>query len=96
MPNQDTTVPSPVDACRARSGDGRSLYAPDGAVINPSNGHPQAPNVPRPDPLPTQIPTPELRPLESATQSIHFWQGLAVGLGAAVVILFLVTALLAG
>jgi hypothetical protein len=29
------------------------------------------------------------------TQSIHFWQGLAVGLGVAVVVIFLTAAVLA-
>lgn len=87
MPSQGQGATSPVD-----TGDGHSLYAPTGAVIQSSNGHPEAPAVP----LPPELPTPELRPLDAMSQSIHFWQGLAVGLGAAIVILFLLAAVLAG
>ena|SRR3972149_6819907 len=108
MSNQGQTVTSPVDlcpTCRARAGDGLpagrrglSLYAPDGAVIRPSNGHPEAPAIPIPIPdhPPAQTPTPEPHPSGPPTQSIHFWQGLAAGLATAVVVLFLIVAVLAG
>lgn len=99
MPNQDKTATSPVDvcpACRDRAGDGLSLYAPNGAVIKPNNGRSEPTAAPLPDPFPPETPTPEPRPLDAATQSVHFWQGLAVGLGAAIVILFLLAAVLAG
>ena len=78
---------APVD-----TGDGHSLYAPNGAVIESSNGRPEPAAVP----LPPDVSTPEPRPLDAMSQSIHFWQGLAVGLGAAIVILFLLAAVLAG
>ena len=90
MPSQHPSATSPVDA-----GDGRSLYAPNGAVIQSSNGHPETPAVPHPDPIPPEVPTPEPGPLDAMSQSIHFWQGLAVGLGAAIVILFLLATVLA-
>ena len=91
MRNQGQSATSPAD-----TGDGHSLYAPNGGVIQSSNGHPEAPAVPLPDPLPPEFPTPEPRPLDAMSQSIHFWQGLAAGLGAAIVILFLLAAVLAG
>jgi hypothetical protein len=91
MPNQGQSATSPAD-----TGDGHSLYAPNGAVIQSSNGHPEVPVVPHPDPLPPELPTPESRSLDAMSQSIHFWQGLAVGLGAAIVILFLLATVLAG
>ncbi len=91
MPIQSQSATSPVD-----TGDGHSLYAPNGAVIRSTNGRPETPDVPHPDPLPPDVPTPDPRPLDAMSQSIHFWQGLAVGLGAAIVILFLLAAVLAG
>ena len=90
MPNQGQTATSPADA-----EDGLSFYAPDGAVVRPANGHPQAPTPPVPDPFSDQSLALEPRPLEAMTQSIHFWQGLAVGLGVAVVVIFLTAAVLA-
>ncbi len=87
MPNQGQSATSPAD-----TGDGHSLYAPNGAVIQSSNGRPEAPAIP----LPPEFPTPEPRSLDAMSQSIHFWQGLAVGLGAAIVILFLLATVLAG
>lgn len=95
MPIQGQSATSPVD-----TGDGHSLYAPNGAVIESGNGRPEPAAVPLPDPLPDplppDVPTPNPRPLDAMSQSIHFWQGLAVGLGAAIVILFLLAAVLAG
>jgi hypothetical protein len=99
MPYQDETALSPVDACptcRARAGDGHSLDVPNGAVIKPGNGHPEAPAVPVSDPLPSDIPAPEPRPFDAVTHSIQFWQGLAAGLGVAIVALFLLAIVLAG
>ncbi len=92
MPNQDITAPSPAGVCpvcRARAGDGASLYAPDGAVIQPGNGRPVAPTVPLLDHLPAHTSTPEPAPWEAPAQTIQFWQGLAIGLGVAIVVLFL-------
>lgn len=95
MPIQHQTATPPPD-----TGDGHSLYAPNGAVIQSGNGHPEAPAVPPaaplPDYLPPDITTPEPNPFDAMTKSVHFWQGLAVGLGAAIVILFLLATVLAG
>jgi hypothetical protein len=91
MPIQGRSATAPVD-----TGDGHSLYAPNGAVIESGNGRPQPAAVPLPDPLPSDVPTPDPRSLDAMSQSIHFWQGLAIGLGAAIVILFLLAAVLAG
>jgi hypothetical protein len=98
MPDQDTTASSPAEACptcRTRARDGLSLYAPNGAAIKPTNGHTQAPAASLPEATPAWTPAPELPQSDTPTQTIEFWQGLAIGLGAAIVILFLVAALLA-
>ncbi|HEU4759687.1 MAG TPA: hypothetical protein VFT91_06860 [Dehalococcoidia bacterium] len=88
MPEQETATAARVvcPTCRAPVQGGAALYGASGGPIAPNGGTP-APAAPQPTPVaPAAVPAPWHLP----TYSLQFWQGLAAGLAAGIVILFLV------
>ncbi len=97
MPDEHTaaTQTHVCPTCRNGSGAGPSLYGAGGAPLAadahadaPRPQHTHAPREAGPDPSPSG-PGPAW-PWQIPADSLHFWQGLAAGLAAGIVILFLV------